>query len=163
MGFCDPATTVGQSRGTATIMDVTILRLPHMQVVLNEQEGKDREEEREEGAKRRRLDSSGQELGSGSEETPGETKRREPAHRRKNRQRVKQQQKQHNALAPPYVYDDAEIEALQQEGGMERSMIEELLKKYGFGRWTKPEEVWKGRNISRLSEIPESAVSEGSS
>merc|ERR1711974_31209 len=75
-------------------------------------------------SKRRRLDSSGQELGSGSEETLGETKRREPAHRRKNRQRVKQQQKQHNALAPPYVYDDAEIEALQQEGGMERSMIE---------------------------------------
>ena len=76
--------------------------------------------------------------------------RREPAHRRKNRQRVKQQQKQvrqnviitmilriimmailmikisiqHNALAPPYEFDDAEITALQQEGGMERSMIE---------------------------------------
>jgi hypothetical protein len=96
-------------------------------------------------------------------ETPGEPKRREPAHRRKNRQRVKQQQKQ-NALVPPKCeFDDAEITALQQEGGMERSMIEELLKKYGFGRWTKPEEVWKGRNISRLSEIPESSVSGGSS
>jgi hypothetical protein len=46
---------------------------------------------------------------------------------------------------------------------MERSMIEELLKKYGFGQWTKPEEVWKGRNISRLSEIPESSVNGGSS
>ena len=31
---------------------------------------------------------------------------------------------QHNALAPPYEFDDAEITALQQEGGMERSMIE---------------------------------------
>merc|ERR1712037_164416 len=154
---------VGQSRGT--IMDVTILRLPNMQVVLNEQEEKAKEEEEEEEmrSKRRRLDSSGQELGSGSEEMPGETKRREPAHRRKNRQRVKQQQKQHNALAPPVEFDDAEITALQQEGGMERSMIEELLKKYGFGRWTKPEEVWKGRNISRLSEIPESTVRKDSS
>ena len=52
-----------------------------MQVVLNEQEEKDRKEEKEEEeeeemrSKRRRLDSSGQELGSGSEETPGETKR----------------------------------------------------------------------------------------
>lgn len=148
-------------------MDVTILRLPHMQVVLNEQEEKAKEEEQEEEemrSKRRRLDSSGQ--GSGSEETPGETKRREPAHRRKNRQRVKQQQKQQiqNALVPPKCeFDDAEITALQQEGGLERSMIEELLKKYGFGRWTKPEEVWKGRNISRLSEIPESSVNGGSS
>merc|ERR1712130_1019759 len=110
-------------------------------------------------SKRRRLDSSGQELGSGSEEMPGETKRREPAHRRKNRQRVQQQQQKQNILAPPPEFDDAEIRALQQEGGMERSMIEELLKKYGFGQWTKPEEVWKGRNISRHSEIPESSVS----
>ena len=31
---------------------------------------------------------------------------------------------QHNALAPPYEFDDEEITALQQEGGMERSMIE---------------------------------------
>ena len=49
-----------------------------MQVVLNEQEEKDKEEEEVEEemrTKRRRLDSSGQELGSGSEETPGETKR----------------------------------------------------------------------------------------
>ena len=52
-----------------------------MQVVLNEQEEKDRKEEKEEEeeeemrSKRQRLDSSGQELGSGSEETPGETKR----------------------------------------------------------------------------------------
>jgi hypothetical protein len=37
------------------------------------------------------------------------------------------------------------------------------LKKYGFGHWTKPEEVWKGRNISRLSEIPESSLNGGSS
>ena len=31
---------------------------------------------------------------------------------------------QQNALAPPLEFDDAEIRALQQEGGMERSMIE---------------------------------------
>ena len=45
--------------------------------MLNEQEEKDKEDEEEEEmrTKRRRLDSSGQELGSGSEETPGETKR----------------------------------------------------------------------------------------
>ena len=46
--------------------------------MLNEQEEKDKEEEEVEEemrTKRRRLDSSGQELGSGSEETPGETKR----------------------------------------------------------------------------------------
>jgi len=77
--------------------------------------------------------------------------------------RVKKQQRQHNALAAPLEFDEDEITALQQEGGMERSMIEELLKKYGFGQWTKPEEVWKGRNISRLSEIPESSVNGGSS
>jgi len=148
-------------------MDVTILRLPNMQVVLNEQEAKAKEEEETEEAmrcKRRRLDSSGQELGSGSEESPGEPKRREPAHRRKNRQRVKQQQQQQEtARAAPLEFDDAEVTALQQEGGMERSMIEELLKKYGFGQWTKPEEVWKGRNISRHSEIPETSLSGGSS
>ena len=48
-----------------------------IQVVLNEQEEKAKEEEEEEEmrSKRSRLDSSGQELGSGSEETPGETKR----------------------------------------------------------------------------------------
>ena len=46
-----------------------------MQVVLNEQEEKAKEEEEEMRSKRSRLDSSGQELGSGSEETPGETKR----------------------------------------------------------------------------------------
>ena len=45
--------------------------------MLNEQEEKEKEDEEEEEmrTKRRRLDSSGQELGSGSEETPGETKR----------------------------------------------------------------------------------------
>ena len=36
---------------------------------------------------------------------------------------------------------------------MKMTIVQELLKKYGFGRWTKPEEVWKGRNISRLSVI----------
>ena len=36
---------------------------------------------------------------------------------------------------------------------MKIMIVQELLKKYGFGRWTKPEEVWKGRNISRLSVI----------
>ena len=36
---------------------------------------------------------------------------------------------------------------------MTMTIVQELLKKYGFGRWTKPEEVWKGRNISRLSVI----------
>ena len=36
---------------------------------------------------------------------------------------------------------------------MTMRIVQELLKKYGFGRWTKPEEVWKGRNISRLSVI----------
>ena len=31
--------------------------------------------------------------------------------------------------------------------------VQELLRKYGFGSWTKPEEVWRGRNISRVSVI----------
>ena len=44
--------------------------------------------------------------------------------------------------------DEEEMEGLQQESGMEKTMIEELLRKYGFGTWTKPEEVWRGRNIS---------------
>jgi len=143
------------------IMDVTILKLPHMQVVLSEQEetdkmDKEREEDKEEEEvmrlrKRRRLDSSGQEISSGSEERVGETMRREPAHRRRNRQKVKKQQMQ-NGLSS----SADEVTALQNEGGMERSKIEELLRKYGFGSWTKPEEVWRGRNISRVSEIPES-------
>ena len=48
-----------------------------LQVVLNEQEEKDKVEEEEEEMrmKRRRLDSSGQEHGSGSDESQGETKR----------------------------------------------------------------------------------------
>ena len=49
-----------------------------LQVVLNEQEEKDKvveEEEEEMRMKRRRLDSSGQEHGSGSDESQGETKR----------------------------------------------------------------------------------------
>ena len=49
-----------------------------LQVVLNEQEEKDKVEEEEEEEmrmKRRRLDSSGQEHGSGSDESQGETKR----------------------------------------------------------------------------------------
>jgi len=145
-------------------MDVTILKLPHMQVVLSEQEETDKtdkmdKEEREDKEeeemmrlrKRRRLDSSGQEISSGSEERVGETMRREPAHRRRNRQKVKKQQMQ-NGLSS----SADEVTALQNEGGMERSKIEELLRKYGFGSWTKPEEVWRGRNISRVSEIPES-------
>jgi len=142
-------------------MDVTILKLPHMQVVLSEQEETDKmdkegeEEDKEEEMmrlrKRSRLDSSGQEISSGSEERVGETMRREPAHRRRNRQKVKKQQMQ-NGLSS----SADEVTALQNEGGMERSKIEELLRKYGFGSWTKPEEVWRGRNISRVSEIPES-------
>ena len=32
-------------------------------------------------------------------------------------------------------------------------IVQELLRKYGFGSWTKPEEVWRGRNISRVSVI----------
>jgi len=146
------------------IMDVTILKLPHMQVVLSEQEETDKmdkeemdkekkeEEEMMRLRKRRRLDSSGQEISSGSEERVGETMRREPAHRRRNRQKVKKQQMQQNGLSS----SADEVTALQNEGGMERSKIEELLRKYGFGSWTKPEEVWRGRNISRGSEIPES-------
>merc|ERR1712156_649274 len=102
--------------------------------------------------KRSRLDSCGQEISSGSEERVGETMRREPAHRRRNRQKVKKQQMQQNGLSS----SADEVTALQNEGGMERSKIEELLRKYGFGSWTKPEEVWRGRNISRVSEIPES-------
>jgi len=137
------------------IMDVTILKLPHMQVVLSEQEGTDKmDKEREEMMrlrKRRRLDSSGQEISSGSEERVGETMRREPAHRRRNRQKVKKQQMQNGRSSSA-----DEVTALQNEGGMEGSKIEELLRKYGFGSWTKPEEVWRGRNISRVSEIPES-------
>ena len=31
--------------------------------------------------------------------------------------------------------------------------VQELLRKYGFGSWTKPEEVWRGRNISKVSVI----------
>ena len=46
-----------------------------LQVVLNEQEEKDKVEEEEMRTKRRRLDSSGQEHGSGSDESQGETKR----------------------------------------------------------------------------------------
>ena len=47
-----------------------------LQVVLNEQEEKDKVVEEEEmRTKRRRLDSSGQEHGSGSDESQGETKR----------------------------------------------------------------------------------------
>merc|ERR1712012_367280 len=102
--------------------------------------------------KRRRLDSSGQEISSGSEERVGETMRREPAHRRRNRRKVKKQQMQQNGLSS----SADEVTPLQNEGGIERSKIEELLRKYGFGSWTKPEEVWRGRNISRVSEIPES-------
>merc|ERR1712173_526801 len=143
-------------------MDVTILKLPHMQVVLSGQEetdkmDKEREEEDKEEEemmrlrKRRRLDSSGQEISSGSEERVGETMRREPAHRRRNRQKVKKQQMQNGRSSSA-----DEVTALQNEGGTERSKIEELLRKYGFGSWTKPEEVWRGRNISRVSVIPES-------
>ena len=46
-----------------------------LQVVLNEQEEKDKVEEEEMRTKRRRLDSSGQEHGSGSDDSQGETKR----------------------------------------------------------------------------------------
>ena len=160
--------------------------------------------------------------------------RREPAHRRRNRQKVKKQQMQvwrskifvkllwywwndfwislmshpaqcctlwpiSTATSPQQNGRSSsadEVTALQNEGGMERSKIEvkfyrkiskievnfyvtldfnkkkyithtsvnfvcrpwlmtvqELLRKYGFGSWTKPEEVWRGRNISRVSVI----------
>jgi len=62
---------------------------------------------------------------------------------------VKKQQMQQNGLSS----SADEVTALQNEGGMERSKIEELLRKYGFGSWTRPEEVWRGRNISRVSVI----------
>merc|ERR1712109_368509 len=113
-----------------------------------EEEDKE-EEEMMRLRKRSRLDSSGQEISSGSEERVGETMRREPAHRSRNRQKVKKQQNGLSSSAD-------EVTALQNEGGMEISKIEELLRKYGFGIWTKPEEVWRGRNISIGSEIPES-------
>jgi hypothetical protein len=48
-----------------------------------------------------------------------------------------------------------EVEGAEMESGMERRMIEELLKKYGFGSWVKPEEVWRGRDFSKFRETTE--------
>ena len=55
------------------------------------------------------------------------------------------------SASSPEPIAEEELEGLQMESGMEKSMIEELLRKYGFGSWTKPEEVWKGRSIGHYS------------
>ena len=55
------------------------------------------------------------------------------------------------SASSPEPIAEEELEGLQMESGMEKSMIEELLRKYGFGSWTKPEEVWKGRQIGHYS------------
>jgi len=122
-----------------------------MQVVLNRGSSTDEEMEQEDTPtlrrSRRRLNSSSSTGESGEE---GESRRqREPAHRRRNRQRAKQQSGQ-SASSPEPIAEE-ELEGLQMESGMEKSMIEELLRKYGFGSWTKPEEVWKGRQIGHYS------------
>lgn len=141
-------------------MDVTVLRLPNMQVVLNES---DEKEEVEGRRLRSRLDSAGQESAEEREEEGGsscssetstctllEGKRREPAHRRRNRRRVKKQQ-QRSGLQPTAEVGEEEVEELVQESGLERTTIEELLRKYGFGSWTQPEEVWRGRGVATYS------------
>lgn len=46
---------------------------------------------------------------------------------------------------------EEEVEELVQESGLERTTIEELLRKYGFGSWTQPEEVWRGRGVATYS------------
>ena len=58
---------------------------------------------------------------------------------------------QRSGLQPTAEAGEEEVAGLVQESGMERSTIEELLRKYGFGSWTKPEEVWRGRDVARYS------------
>ena len=75
-------------------MDVTILRLPNMLVELHRSQSTDEEMDEEQERpqlrrSRRRLNSAEHEVG---EEQELERRKREPAHRRRNRERVKYQQ-----------------------------------------------------------------------
>lgn len=133
-------------------MSLTILRLPNMEVVLTQPTSDQELQEdshRELREHRRRMNSTGMD----SEEEPeADMKKKEPAHRRKNRRRAKKQQR-HNQKSDSGSIAEKEMAEMQRESGMEKTMVEELLRKYGFGHWTQPEE--ETSDNSSATEIPE--------
>merc|ERR1712045_575979 len=77
------------------------------------------------------------------DEDLGDKQRQEPEHRQINRMKMRRQN------AEP---DNPPIEP-PEEGAKEKSLVEILLRKYGFGRWTLPaddsSETAEGSAISR--------------
>merc|ERR1711860_237448 len=85
----------------------TVLRLPHMDIVLDDQEDNDNDEDDDQGDKQRQ----------------------EPEHRQLNRMKMQRQKIDPDPPAQPP--EDVDVEK-------EKSLVEILLRKYGFGRWTLP-------------------------
>jgi len=141
---------------------MTLLQLPHMRVGLDyDDQGEEdmvvtNEDVRTTRSRRSRLDSMGYSGSMGEEETKEdeslettrERRKREPAHRRWNRKRMSECQTYRESSRSPRrpdtplpIRSEEDLMNFQHESGMEKTMIEALLRKYGFGKWTQPDET----------------------
>merc|ERR1711913_154215 len=128
----------------------TLLRLPHMDIVLAPKEqanprrsdrirnlsqpsgGDDNSEGLpRRGKRRRRYNSMMEEDIDDTEEL--EPKRREPEHRRLNRLRLMKQNENDSPVTSP-----EDNPAFSESLNKEKTLVEILLRKYGFGQWKPP-------------------------
>merc|ERR1712241_1211753 len=141
---------MGSIRSDITPDMTTLLRLPHMDIVLApEDQGNPRRSDRirnlsqtssqeensegqlRRGKRRRRYNSVMEEDIDDTEDLEG--KRREPEHRRLNRLRLMKQTENE-----PPVTSPEDNPAFSESLNKEKTLVEILLRKYGFGQWKAP-------------------------
>merc|ERR1712045_40154 len=141
---------MGSIRSDITPDMTTLLRLPHMDIVLApEDQGNPRRSDRirnlsqtssqeensegqpRRGKRRRRYNSVMKEDIDDTEDL--ESKRREPEHRRLNRLRLMKQNENESPVTSP-----EDNPAFSESLNKEKTLVEILLRKYGFGQWKAP-------------------------
>merc|ERR1712024_124924 len=143
---------MGSIRSDITPGMTTLLRLPHMDIVLApEEQANPRRSDRirnlsqtssqeqnnegpsRRGKRRRRYNRVMEEDIDDNEEL--ESKRREPEHRRLNRLRLMKQTENDSPVTSP-----EDNPAFSESLNKEKTLVEILLRKYGFGQWKLPHE-----------------------
>merc|ERR1712110_1244924 len=140
---------MGSIRSDTTPGMTTLLRLPNMDILLapeeqanprrsdrirnlshTSSEQQDNEGPSSRGKRRRRYNSV---MEDDIEES--ESKRREPEHRRLNRLRLMKQSENDSPVTSP-----EDNQAFSESLNKEKTLVEILLRKYGFGQWKLPHE-----------------------
>merc|ERR1712110_698729 len=141
---------MGSIRSDTTPGMTTLLRLPNMDILLapeeqanprrsdrirnlsqTSSEQQDNEGPSSRGKRRRRYNSVMEEDIDDTEEM--ETKRREPEHRRLNRLRLMKENENESPVTSP-----EDNPAFSESLNKEKTLVEILLRKYGFGQWKAP-------------------------